>query len=69
MGKKEDPKKEPAPATYITITKVENGWTVEDLHNCRTVIAACWADVVKAATAMAGFNVYVRLTLPVDMGE
>jgi len=69
MGKKEDRKKEPAPATYITIEKAENGWTVEDLHGRRAVIATCWADVVKAATAMAGFKVYVRLMLLVDMGE
>ena len=70
MGKKEDPKKEnPHPATYITISRVDNGWLIEDLHGRHTILAPTWSDVVSAATAMVGLRVFVRLTLPVDMGD
>ena len=44
----------PVLRNYITIERVENGWTIEELHSRRSAVARSWPEALAHATAFAG---------------
>ena len=59
MSKKDKDVKRPAeprPATYISISKTENGWHVQAQPGSRETFAPNWADVLRTITDWAGYE-------------
>lgn len=38
----------------ITLERVENGWTIEELHSRRSAVAKAWPEALAWATAFSG---------------